>query len=483
MDSVGKPETVRRKPLLRLSRHRREEEDRETGETDYYYYYEYYDADDSSPSPSTAPTPAPIPAPTLAPIPMIVKEDNAENEYYYYYDDGDKTEPTKAPLLSTKSQPKEKKGPTDEEEKYYYYYEYDNEISEFPTKTTSTQENEEIHSGKADSSSPSSAPLEEVEYYYYFYDETDSDSPSSAPSEDNEEYYYYYYNEADSNSPSIAPSEGAEEYYYVYYEDETATDSPSSVPSDTAAEISSQSPSEQVEDKTNNTIPTNETEYYYYYYEENEEASESPSPSMSPTLSKSVGSLECGCEDFLLSSSMKHDVYSDHLYFTFTLETTQDFKNLNIIAENIIESASSSLLICDSKQNKMPKRKKGIFVAHFPVEDPIFKVASCIPAVDDANNCLILKGKLFIASNKPIDNKEKEGAYAVLTDSINTLHSVETLKDHISVSKFLGPTFQMQQNNIGDQVIFTILILSTVLGIVYAALKLKNTDWTKYRRL
>ncbi len=357
--------------------------------------------------------------PSSVPTPLITKDDNVQDEYYYYYyDEAESGSPSSAPS---------------EEAQYYYYY-YD----------------------QADSNSPSSSPSEEAQYYYYYYDQDDTNSPSSSPSEE-AEYYYYYYDQADSNSPSSAPSEEVEYYYYYY--GENSADSPSSAPS------------------------TKRDYYYYYYYENGSEA-----PSMAPVLSKnhphsqSIGSLERGCEDYLLSSSMKNDVYSDHLHFTFIIRTTPSFRNLGIIAENIVESASSPLLICKSKENQMPRRIKGIFLTHFPIEEPIFKVTECIPTIDNASDCLVLKGKLFIASNKPIDLKEKADAYAVLTDTINTLHDVESLNDNISFSKYLGPSFQSQQNNIGDQVIFTLLTLSTALGILFAAMKLRGIDWKKYRK-
>ena len=213
--------------------------------------------------------------------------------------------------------------------------------------------------------------------------------------------------------------------------------------------------------------PSQQKYYYYYYYYYND--TDSNVPSLSPLTSNSPTpeqapkhkmdfTLTYGCKDYLLSPPLTN-VHSNDLSFTFVIEAAPSFGNIDNIAKVIIENSSPSTLICKNPEKPMSSGQKGIFLLHFPPIDPLIKVADCTPALSASHSCLILKGRLVVASNQPISIKDKNAIYANVEDTVDHLSGFNTLKGEIFSSQFLGPAFQREQNYSGDHVVVIITIL------------------------
>lgn len=366
-----------------------------------------------------------------------------EDEEYYYYYYYDKKETGDDTLVETPANEVE----NNEENEYYYYYYYYN-ASGTEKGNNSTKGNNQVQ----DSTHPTASPTDKEEYYYYYYEPDESKSPTASPTDEGVEYYYYYYNTTDDKSPTASPIDENVEYYYYYY---NTTD-----------------------DKSPTASPTDEgVEYYYYYYYD---TTVSNSPSKAPTQkSESVNmAIGRGCQNYLLSPSMKN-VFTFDVSFTFMIETSSNFGNNDIIAERIIENAAPSVLACKSEKQQLTKRERGIFLVHYAENEPIVDVVNCSPIVDKQNKCSILKGTLFLASNKVISDQDKQKSLSSLEMAINNLSA----ENDVLFTKYLGPSIHDRQNNLSDEIAVAFTILTSIAILLYLGNKYRQTSWNRYQRI
>ncbi len=372
-------------------------------------------------------------------------EGDGEEEYYYYYY-YDEKETGDDNLVETPTN----EGGSNEENEYYYYYYYYYNTSDTGKGNNSTKGNNQVQ----DSTHPTASPIEEEEYYYYYYEPNESKSPTASPTDEGVEYYYYYYyNTTDDKSPTVSPTDEGVEYYYYYY---NTTD-----------------------DKSPTASPTDEgVEYYYYYYYD---TTESNPPSMAPTSKSESADIAIGrgCQNYLLSPSMRN-VFTFDVSFTFMIETSSNFGKNDIIAERIIERAAPSMLACKSEKQPLTKREKGVFLVHYAESEPIIDVVNCSPIVDKQNKCSILKGTLFLASNKVISDQDKQKSLSSLEMAINNLST----ENDVLFTKYLGPSIHdRQKNNLSDEIAVAFTILTSIAILLYLGNKYRQTSWNRYQRI
>lgn len=388
------------------------------GENEYYYYYYYEGDEDEDVVRSSNP-------------PSLTPSQNKEDAYYYYYYYEESTNGTN-PVTSASSK---------NSEDYYYYYYYYNHSDD----TT-------------DSTAPSSTPsqLDEENYYYYYYDsEVDTNKTSSSPSK--EDYYYYYDNINESESPSSTPSQLGEEYYYYYY------------PSD--------------ESNSSSLTPTEDEDYYYYYYN----ISESTQPSISPTRVSmlqhlSNSGLGNGCNEYLLSPTLKH-IQTYDLAFTFMVETKATPNIEEAIAESVLQRVSELLLVCKDGKQEITKRSKGIFLIHFPPMGAFEKVADCMSS-QEGRNCMIMQGQIFFASNRDMSQAERVKSYVAVASTIDTISHMSNLKDDVTIGKYLGPFLHIRDDNtIADQFMVLVSVIVSILLLAFSYRRYRQKNKHNHQRV
>ena len=408
-----------------------------------------------------------------------IGEEEGNYYYYYYYDDSEANKETNVPSATRSNKPSSSPSET-RDFFYYYYYDYENESNESESKLeTSQSKNNEVVDTATEASKnelsplPSTKPSNSGEYYYYYYEENDTSHPSQTPSEEDNDYYYY--EENDTSHPSQTPSE--EEYYYYYYDEES--------------KVSSQPP--QVSSNPTSSLQKEDEEVYYYYYVQEESSSDPSShlakqniatddsthPSISPPITNNEGRKSDiptstsdlsttkyddfangrGCHDSIMSTSSE-GITANELSFSFMAETNDRFQTWDEVPTKIIEKVSPSILRCTSEKI-IRSTVNGIFLIHFPIKEPFVQENRCIPVINDMNDCFIFSGRILLASNRMITEKESDHAYLAIQGAINSL---DTLTGDIAFAKYLGPTTQLENNSHGlwDQIIVAISVVLSI---------------------